>query len=403
MRQWRWIEAGCIAGLVVFALYFLTGFRFGTLFTVVDRQVDFQIWWVVAGEIKEFGRYPASVTGDWANRVLPYAPSGAAMLLLLHALPRLVAFGVWIALQGLAFAAVLWASLRMSGGGMRREALLIALIASLFAASPIGWDFRNHNTNMIYLALVMLGAVTHRTWLAALLFALSFNLKLYSVLIPVVLAWRREIALAVATMVVSALIFVALPIVVFGVAPFPQLLIDWYGQVQHTVPPQVQSQGPATLIRTVAVLLARDPSAPEVTTVLRAVQLGWLVLVAAYFLTAGRAAPTSKEDATRARLADLCVALMAPLPLSTWLVPYHTVVLLPAFVLLLTVAAKPAFTMWLRGGALAAVLACGALRLIPLGEDYRGGIYLTSFVIIGLALAVVRGFPQSRGAVEKTL
>ena len=55
---------------------------------------------------------------------------------------------------------------------------LIAIAAVLLSENSLGWDFRNHNTNIVYLALVMVGIQTRRTWLGALLLALSINLKI---------------------------------------------------------------------------------------------------------------------------------------------------------------------------------------------------------------------------------
>ncbi len=389
-RTWNWIDAGCIAGIVILALYYLTAFRFDTLFTMLDREVDFRFWYDFPARIAQTGRYPASVSGRWDYEHFPYLPSSAAAMLSLHALPRVAAFALWILAQGAALAAVLWASLRLSDAAALRERWIVALVAVLLLGSPIGWDFRNHNTNMIYLAVVMLGLMTRRTWLAALLFAASFNLKLYSALLPGVFVWRREIRLAAMTVVFAVLIFVLLPVAVFGPSGFPQLLADWYQQIAHSFSPAVQASIGANLIQSVAAWLALDPGAPEVTTWLRIIQAAWIVSVGGYFLLAARGAAGEGAPARQARLADVCVALIAPLPLSTWLIPYHTVVLLPAFILLIAVVIAPVWPAPIRIAAAAALVVYEALRFLRPEEHYRGAVYLVGFVFTLFALGLIR-------------
>jgi hydrogenase/urease accessory protein HupE len=84
------------------------------------------------------------------------------------------------------------------------------------------------------------------------------------------------------------------------------------------------------------------------------------------------------------------VALIAPLPLSTWLIPYHTVVLLPAFVLLIVVAMAPAWPAAIRVASAVALIVYEALRLLRPDEHYRGAVYLIGFVFTVLALGLIR-------------
>ncbi len=95
------------------------------------------------------------------------------------------AFMVWMGLQVASFAVVIWASLRLSGIDRSPLRLPIAAAAVFVVSAAVEWDLRAHNNNLIYLALVMLGLVARKTWIAAVLFAVTANLKLYSgVLIP---------------------------------------------------------------------------------------------------------------------------------------------------------------------------------------------------------------------------
>lgn len=387
-RLWKTANIAAFAGLIFFALYYLTAFRFDIIFTDPARQVDFTLWRFVPTYILEHARYPAVVTGDWEHAVFPYLPSAAVMMLPLSWPPPPVAFGIWLLIEASAFALVLWIALRLSGAMHLQARWLIAIAAVLLSENSLGWDFRNHNTNIVYLALVMVGIQTRRTWLGALLLALSINLKLYSGLVPIALAWRREYALAAATCVLTVLIAVLLPVVAFGPSAFPQLAADWIAQIRYSI--ASQSGHTASLIRSVATLLAVDPGAVLSTVTLRAVQATWLVLVACYYVVAARRQPAQAIHYDQARLADICVALIAPLPLSVWFIPYHAVVMLPAYMLLLTVAIAGEWPKWLRATSAGACIAGLVVRFAIPSWNYRGAMFLISFVILLSALGAIR-------------
>jgi hypothetical protein len=389
-RTWRLANAAAIAGIVFFAFYYLTAFRFDTLFTVPSRQVDFNIWRFVPGYILEHGRYPASATGDWEHALFPYLPSAAAMMLPLSWPPRLVAFALWLVIEGGAFAVALWAAMRPSGAALLPGRWVVAVAAVLLCENSLGWDFRNHNTNIVYLALVMLGLLSRRTWLSALLFALSVNLKLYSAFLPAVFAWRREFRLALAVILLTALIAVGVPLAVLGPAEVSQLFADWIAQIHYTLLPTNEAEQSAALIGSIAALLGVAPASGTANIALRAIQIAWLALVAFYyfFCARGDVAPGRGHD--QLRLADICVALMMPLPLSTWLFPYHLVVLLPAYLLLLAVAAAEEWPVRIRVWTIAACIAAQIPRFVVHDWHYRGIVFLASFVVLVAALAMIR-------------
>jgi glycosyl transferase family 87 len=383
------VNAFAIVGLTYFVLHFLTSFRFTTLFTVADRQVDFRFWYYVPRYIVEHLRYPASETGDWTHVIFQYLPSAAAMLLPLSAIPHAISLAIWLLAQAVAFAFVIWAAARLSGAAALPGWPSIALVAALLTSNALGWDFRNHNNNLIYLALVMMALLTNRTWLSAVLIAISVNLKLYSGLLLIALAWRREYRLAAATAIACALLALVLPLAVFGPAALPQLAADWLEQIRYTTSAAHQAAGPASLFLTASALLGADITSQAVAVLVRATQGCWMILVIGYFVTAGRSQPTDREVYNQVRLADACVALMAPLPLSTWFLPYHGVVMLPAFVLLITAMVAPGSPNRTRAAAL---IGCVGSQLVRLGGswNFRGAAFLAGFVVLVLALAVIR-------------
>jgi hypothetical protein len=189
-RRWRAIEYALLAAFAIYLLYYLTGFRFEALVTGDTRQVDFRMWYLLPPQIKAQD-YPSVVTGNWLIS-FPYLPSAVAMMLPLSLMPQVMAFLVWMVLQSLCFAVVIWASLRLAGLERSHLRLPIAAAAVFIVSAAIEWDLRAHNNNLIYLALIMLGLVTRRTFIAAILFAVTANLKLYSAVLIGGFLWRRE-------------------------------------------------------------------------------------------------------------------------------------------------------------------------------------------------------------------
>ena len=178
-----------IVGLVFFGLYYLTGFRFDTLFTVEARQVDFTIWRIIPSYILERHRYPSVVTGDWIHAIFPYLPSAAAIMLPLSVPSQTVGFAIWLLIESIAFVIVIWTSLQLSGAVALPGAMVIAITAVLLNGNSLGLEFRNHNTNIVYLALVLLGVADAPHLVeGAAISVLSFNLKLYSG----ILDWRTR-------------------------------------------------------------------------------------------------------------------------------------------------------------------------------------------------------------------
>jgi glycosyltransferase involved in cell wall biosynthesis len=110
--------------------------------------------------------------------------------------------------------------------------------------------------------------------------------------------------------------------------------------------------------------------------------------LAAYGVRALRAGAAALPS--RAALADWTVLLLAPLPFSPWLEPYHAVPLVVGAVLLLAIVLDDRVASRDRGIALAAILGLGLLGLFPLPFTMRGIILLASFLVLIGALTVLR-------------
>jgi hypothetical protein len=121
-------------------------------------------------------------------------------------------------------------------------------------------------------------------------------------------------------------------------------------------------------------------------------QAAWAALVIGYFTIAARRSVSG--NSAQARLCDVCVLLLAPLPFSIWFIPYHAIVLLPANMLLLTVALGSEWDFLRRGAAVGALVASQVLQYAVVQWDLRGATSLATFALVVLALAIIRKVPE---------
>ena len=388
--DWRWrvVNVGVFAGFAFYCLYYLTAFRFGNLFTDAARMVDFIQWHYFPPLILQHLEYPSVAFDQW-TLPFPYLPSAIAMFMPLSLLPRPLAFGLWLTLQAASLIAILWAAIKLSHAEQSPARYLIAFGAVLLADNPISWDFRNHNNNVIYLALIMLALVTKRVWLGGLLLAISANLKVYSGPLVAGFLWRREYRLVLAMTVAGVALAVILPILVFGWSGYIHLMAGWFGQVDFNPPPGRAAVLPANLFRAAAAALSGvEVNSAAAGFTLHAAQAVWVVVVCGYFVIATRARPADADS--RARLADVIVILLAPLPFSSYFAPYHAVPLLPAYVLLLSAAVDVAAPRWLRFGTGSAIVLAQLAYYSNREWQFRGATYLACFMIVTLGLGALR-------------
>jgi hypothetical protein len=390
--RWGIINAGAIGGLLILVLYYL-GVRPNETFSPI-RQVDFHYWYQIPPLVLQKLEYPSLVPQGWHEHIASwhvnysYPPSALVMMLPLYAFPRPVAFGIWLLLQAICFFAVLLLSMRLAGVADWPSRWLIAAGAVLLAQNPIGWDLRNHNVNVLYLALVLAGVASRSSWVGGALLGLSFNLKLYSASLFAGLAWWRDYR-RLAAMLACSIVISLLPILVVGFSGFATLLKEWIGQVAFTATDAGDALAPTSMRRGIAVLLSSEPASPEVYWIWRALQGIWAGLVVCYFVLVPRERDLH-DTAGAWQLADLCVLLMAPLPLSTWFVPYHAVVIIPALILLISVAVDARWTTATRVSALVACVAPQALLLFLSRWELRSVAYYLSFLALLMGIAIMR-------------
>jgi hypothetical protein len=146
----------------------------------------------------------------------------------------------------------------------------------------------------------------------------------------------------------------------------------WLEQVRYTLSHEGQAATPLSLSRTIAALLGAERGSTTLEMTVLALRLVWFGLVGAYFVFPARPRPTSDRPDLE-RFCDVLVLLLAPLPFSSWLVPYHALVMLPAFVLILSRLIDKNEVRSVRTMAAVATVGCALVQLTVREWDLRAG------------------------------
>ena len=215
----RWIDADVVlragrnrrvqgligAAFVFYLLYHLTRFQFAQMWPIV-LVGDAAILFESSRDTFTRAAYP--------DGTFPYSPS--AVILFRRARPRRTdGLHAWLVrLMAAGLVVSVRAALTQERAEIRAAWPLIGAVAVILAGSPISWDLRNANSNLVYLGLVMAGYALagRRPVLAGMLVGLSVSLKLYSGLL---MAWlmvngpRRMFYAGAAAMVI---LWIVLPL-----------------------------------------------------------------------------------------------------------------------------------------------------------------------------------------------
>jgi hypothetical protein len=124
----------------------------------------------------------------------------------------------------------------------------------------------------------------------------------------------------------------------------------------------------------------------------------WMAALLWYMRRVARSYPLVVPS--RAALADWTVLLLAPLPFSPWLEPYHAIPLVPGAILLVLTALDDRVSARDRKIAVGAWIALLATRAIALPFAVRGVVLLAQFLAVVVALGLLRRDPAAgpRGA-----
>jgi hypothetical protein len=269
------------------------------------------------------------------------------------------------------------------------------MVGLLIAGSPVSWDLRFGNSNLIWLGAVLLGYahVRRRPILAGFCVGVSVALKLYSgLLIGWLLLYRPRAALM--AIAVTICLWLLLPVAMFGPSGAVKLYDGWLEQlrivngywVYETAPES--GQAVTTLRRAAIVITGAGPAAVSTEWLVRSLFAAWTGLILWYGWRAWRAGIGAMPS--RAMLADWLVLLLFPLPFSPWLEPYHGVPMLPAAVLLVSVAVDRNVSVRGRSWAAFALISVLLLRVFFDQLLMRGLSMLAQFAVVVVAFALLR-------------
>ena len=383
--------------LLLFFSYHVTRLRLDAVWPPALRG-DAAIFHDRSLEVLALADYPARLGRNHAHAVFPYPP-GAVMLFGALAAAGPAAFmTAWLVLMGAALVVSLRASLAQEPDHLRAAWLLVGSVALVLTAAPVEWDLRNANSNLVSLGLVLGGFALagRRPLCAGMLVGLSVSLKLYSgLLLPwLVLAGSGRAALAAAA--TTAALWLLVPAAVMGVAGALQLLAGWLAQARIVSDPWVyallaEGRGGPPLVTLRRAVMTLGGAGPEAAVTWLGVIALWALWLAALLWYARRALAAGRASApSRAALADWTVLLLAPLPLSPWLEPYHAVPVLAGAILCVTIACDARVAGRDRRVAVIGLGILAGLQLVRVPFLVRGLALLAQFLVIVGALGALR-------------
>lgn len=378
------------AAFVVYLVYHLTRFRLATVWPLVPAG-DANIIFESARQTFALAAYDPAVT-------FPYSPSAVLVFAAFTAAGPAAFTILWYVLMAAGLVVSVRAALTQERVEVRAAWPLIGMIAVAFADSPIRWDLRNSNSNLIYLGVVMAGygLAARRPLLAGALVGLSVSLKLYSGLLfgwLVVNGPRRMLYAGAAAM---ALLWIVLPLAFFGVEGTLRLYAGWKAQVDriadaayHAHIITLPSGAPVVTLHKAIVNLTGETFESLRTQAWVWTLRGAWVAVLLWYAWRCRSALFAAIP-SRAALSDWTVLLLAPLPLSPWLEPYHAVPFLIAAVLCIAIALDRGVLRRDRLLALAALGTLGFFLVVRVPFGVRGLGLFAQFLSMTVVLGLLR-------------
>jgi len=342
----RPVQLALVTGLVVYIIQRISRFNPSNIWPLKPR-LDAEVIFTQSVRVWNDGYYSFEQFHTIALPFLfPYPPSAIFFFRSLAEMGPAVFALVWLVSAALGLIVML----RMSLAGDKLDFpyvwIGIGLVALLIADSPIMWDLHHENSNLLYIALVLaaFGLMSRYAVTAGILLGLSVSLKIFSGLIFVWLLFFGPRRTLVSGTVTLLMLWVALPLLVFGVDGSISLYHGWLDQLRVAANKFefIPNAGPQNAVwifdvQTTAMVLTGSGPFDDVTQyVAWALRSIWVALLLFYVSAMVRApAPVAPS---RAVLADWTMLMLAPLPLSPWLELYHPVADLTGAVLLIATA-----------------------------------------------------------------
>jgi|HubBroStandDraft_6_1064221.scaffolds.fasta_scaffold264653_1 hypothetical protein len=393
----RTIRFALAAGLAVYFAYHLTGFKPARIRLLVPN-VDTFIIFTVGRKVFASGAYPEELSAGNFNAAFPYPPPAVVLFNAIGILGMRFFTAIWIILMTGGLLVTFRASVAGDNDDAQSAWLTFGALALVFSDYPVSSDLRLGNSNLVYLGLIFAAysLLCRRSWFAGALLGLSISLKLYSGLLLLWLLLNGPKAALYAAAIAIVALWLLLPVALFGVGRTISLYASWREQLriisglgvysflaaQHNGPPLV------TLRRAIIVLSGAYPDAAITRWLLGVL---WAIWFAAIVWYAARAWTGRQVAApSRAALADWTVLLLAPLPFSPWLEPYHGVPVVPGTILCLVVALDKRASDPDRIIAAAALSALLAMHEVRIPVPIRGLQLLVQFLVLIIAFGLLR-------------
>ena len=382
------VIAAAGVGVAFYLAYHLTKLHVGILWPPILRG-DASILFDMGQRIVALSQYPS-------DSIFPYPPPAVLIFAGLGGAGPTVFMGIWYLLMVAALVLILRTSLLQERAAVQSAWLVLGLAAVLLADSPISWDLRNANSNLIVLGLVMAGyaLLASSPILAGAVIGLSVSVKLYSGLLLIWMLLRGQRRAFAGAVVATLILWIVLPCAVFGAEGALRLYATWVQQLRGLGDPLLQARPSSalplvSLSHAVMALTGEPYGSPAVRWRVDLLLAVWVAALAWY---AWRCRPLAGHSTvpSRAALADWTVLLLAPLPASPWLEPYHSVPLLLAASIALVIALDETMSGADRLAA-STMLATSVLWLVcHVPFAVRGLQVEGEFLIVVLALGYVR-------------
>jgi Glycosyltransferase family 87 len=392
----RSVKFAIAAGLAIYIVYYLTGFKPNRI-RLSSPSIDTWIIFNRGRQIFANGAYPRQSNAVNFNEVFPYPPPAVVLFNALGSFGMRTFIAVWMILMTAGLLVTFRACVAGDDEETKSQWLALAAMALLFCDSPVSWDLRAGNSNLVYIGLVFAAYILlrRRPWFAGALLGLSISLKLYSGLLLLWLLINGPKAVLYAAAIAIVVLWLLMPVAIFGVGRTIGLYAGWREQLRvfgglggPFFAAELDGPPLVTLRRAAVVFTGGHPDAAIVRWLLGLLWAIWLAALAWYALRArnGRrvAAPS------RAALADWTVLMLAPLPFSPWLEPYHAVPIVPGTILCLMVALDRRAGVPDHIIAAAALSALLAMHAVGVPIPIRGLELMGQFLVLVIAFGWLR-------------
>jgi hypothetical protein len=383
------VLVGC--GLAFYVAYHLTKFQLAAVWPPALRG-DASILFDYSQSVLEQRGYPA-------DTIFPYSPSAVLIFCGLGIGGPTVFMAAWYVLIVAGLILTMRASFVQEPQPIRTAWLVVGTVAMLLADSPISWDLRNANSNLVYLGIVMAGygLLGGLPIVAGALIGLSFSLKLYSGLLLLWLLINGPRRAAGAAAMTILFLWIMLPVALVGPDGTRGLYAGWIEQLRTISDPLVHARlaaeegGPPLVTLQRAIVNLSGEAYGSAATLAR-LSILWSIWLAAllWYAWQCRRSAFPVVAPSRAALADWTVLLLAPLPFSPWLEPYHCVVLFVGALLCVIIALDENAVRGDRMAALAAVATLLLFLVVRVPFAVRGFGLFAQLLVFVLVLAYLR-------------